>query len=230
MRHLVSMVLALVLTLPLLAGDITFEGEQKTSEYSIARVRARGDFKSFLYRVYGPDNKRIKIEKGENGWVLFTGRPGEYRVEAIAIKGEEIAEGEFVVTIEGKPEPKPPVPDDDELTKRLKDAYMRETQKDRARKTTLLADVYTSASKLNLDTVGMAGELSGAMLKARKLAGISDDDIKLVRSEVAAELRKVLPEDGEEKLTADHRVMAKTAFSKIGLALIKVAAEGSLKK
>lgn len=114
MKKVLSLVLCLLLGATCL-GDITFEGNQKVEVFTIAKVKAKGDYKSFIYKVYGPDGKRVKVEKGDNGWLLFTGMPGKYLITATAGKvdkdgGLVLDEGEYEVTIGGDVPPIPPGP------------------------------------------------------------------------------------------------------------------------
>lgn len=108
---------AVLLLIPCLCwADITFDGPAEVEQYAIAKVRAKSpDYKSFIYKVYGPDGRRIAAERGEGGWLLFTGAPGKYRVEAVAGKTDKdgnllLDEADHLVTIKGKSEPLPPVP------------------------------------------------------------------------------------------------------------------------
>lgn len=97
-------------------SEITFEGETKVPAHSIAKVRAKSaDYKSFIYKVFDAQGRRIKTEKGEAGWLLFTGMAGSYRVEAVAGRTDKdgnliLDESEVTVTIGGEPTPTPPTP------------------------------------------------------------------------------------------------------------------------
>ncbi len=139
-------------------ADITFDGETKVPVYTLAKIRAKSpDFKSFIIKVYGPDGKRAKIERGEGGWVLFTGPPGTYRVEAIAGKTDKdgnltLEEGEMTLVIEGKvppdpgpgptpPDPPSPPPDGElGLIKVSRDGMVQVTSPGKAAEAKRLAD------------------------------------------------------------------------------------------
>lgn len=98
----------------LASAEIVFEGESKVQPYSIAKVRAKSpDYKSFVYRVTSEGGKKVKVERGENGWLLFTGPPGAYTVSATAGRLDKdsnliLEDAEFTVTIGDAPPPVPP--------------------------------------------------------------------------------------------------------------------------
>ncbi len=177
MKWILSSVLPLLFA-TFCVADITFEGESKVPQYTIAKIRPKSsDFKSFIVKVFSSDGKRLKVEQGKDGWILFTGRPGEYRVEAVAGKTDkdgnlELAEGEFRVTIEGKePEPPkpptPPTPDDSDGKLGLKKAS-REGMR----------------LVMSLDRTGQAKKLANAQrVHASKVAaGVYSDKAKILEA------------------------------------------------
>lgn len=235
-----SVVGLLLLVIPSLCyAEITFEGDSKVAQYTIARIRPKSDdYKSFIIKVFDSNNKRVKTERGENGWILFTGSPGKYRVEAVAGKTDKdgnlhLDEAEFTVTIEGKepdpdPDPKPPLPDD-ALTKRLRDAYSKDQTTGKSKKILTLAEVYRVVSTIDLKDVATAGDLFKNLKNAVKLAGLAEDDLRLVRMEIQTELKKVLPDDISAKLSVEERGLASALFAKLGTSLLKVATQEKLR-
>ncbi len=94
-------------------ADITFDGDAKVNSYTIAKVKAKSpDYKVFNYRITDATGKKVKVEKGLDGWILFTGPAGVYNIEASAGKVDKDGNlqqdsADFTVTIG---DPAPPIP------------------------------------------------------------------------------------------------------------------------
>lgn len=127
MRKTASLLLLLILTAASFA-EVKIQGDAKVKLHNFVELSASGAVPgtAFLWRVYGPDGKRIsdaKQVKASKESLNFVGPAGVYRVELLSAfydektKQQSFSEDLFTVTIgDGKPEPGPrpgPTPDPD---------------------------------------------------------------------------------------------------------------------
>jgi hypothetical protein len=241
MPRLTPSVLVLLLAAACVRADITFEGRTEYDTHTLAKVRARSpDYKSFIYRVYGPDGRKVATEKGEGGWVLFTAPAGKYRVEAIAGKADKdgnltLDEGEMTVTFKGQapppgpgpgpgpgPHPPPPAPPEptDPLVRSLKAAYFEDFPSDvnAASHLTGLRAVYgVGASQVISSRPETGRQLWDALAAGALEAGVIGK-LPKTQAVIAGEMKK-LKLTMEEKLTDARRQEVSSAMQKIADAL-----------
>lgn len=242
MRPRLTALCLLLLAACAAAGEITFEGGEKFPAHTIAKVRAKSpDYKSFIYKAYGPDGRRVPTERGEGGWLLFTGPAGQYRVEAVAGRTDKdgnltLDEAEVTVVIGKAPDPAPPGPQPgpqpgpnpgpqpaplSPLAKKLRDAYQREAGADRAKHMASLAALYAKAGEMDLQAMTTAEDLRKLLVDTRRAVGVPDDALMEVRRAIEAEIREVLPSGG--RLNQDQHAAAASLFRRLGAALAEAA-------
>jgi hypothetical protein len=234
MPRLTPSVLVLLLAAACVRADITFEGRTEYDTHTLAKVRARSpDYKSFIYRVYGPDGRKVPAEKGEGGWVLFTAPPGKYRVEAIAGKADKdgsltLDEGEVTVTFKGQgpppepdPGPRPPPPEPaGPLARSLKAAYAEDSSSDADAAAHLsgLRAVYSVGASQVVSSRPETGKQLWDGLAAGALEAGVIGKLPKVQAVIAGEMKK-LKLTMEEKLTDARRQEVSSAMQKIADAL-----------
>lgn len=144
------------------------------------------------------------LQKGETRRVVVTG-PDKAKTRLVLVAGE--------------PGPKPPEPKLDPLKARLKAAYDADPAEPAKKQGQAkdLAELYRQAAALALrDDVASSGEL---LRRVRDAAGtlVGADALKSVRTEVAAELKAVLPADAA--LADEQRKAVADLFRKLAAVL-----------
>lgn len=211
------------------AGEIKGDREVAAGRLIVLEYDGKAGPKTqYAWTVQAADAERrvVELDVYKRGGSLVTTAPAGSVVTVgltvVDFDEKLFDQAQAVVKVTGKgpgPDPKPPPRPDDALTKSIKDAYARSDGADRAAHLRSLAGVYRSAADADIPDGTTAGGLLNALKAATKAVGLAQDDLRPVREVIAAELRKVLPADADETLTADHKVMAKAVFRRVTAAL-----------
>jgi hypothetical protein len=163
-------------------------------------------------------------------WVILIGaQPGNSQVMVIrngSDNGPPVVVDTLVVSV-GGPAPGPPTPPvEDDLTKALRAAWLKDAAANQADKKWIgaLAGIYDAASRESLDMVKTAGDLDTLLNAARQAAGIPEPEVALphvrqrIRQELLTQLR--VPENGaSQPFTVDDKRRAQQVLSRIARAL-----------
>lgn len=202
-------------------GAASVKGDKVYAPYKIVEMTAEGDIKdaAFVWRVrprsagVDPDVKKL------GGKLYFTAPPGSYTVELLVIRVVDgkpvIEEADTVVTIGGTPPTPtppgpgptpPPTPDPDEaLGKTIRDAWAADTTPDKASLLVPFVNIYARAAKLDLTKVKTGSDYYTELLRIATEEKAVTTQLVTLRSTIAKELKKQLPEPITGQITDSHR-------------------------
>lgn len=108
-RSVMSCVMLVILSVPLLAADLKITGETVVAPYRLVELSANGADAdaALLWDVYPEELADIREV---NGRLIFVAPPGVYKVKLRTVKGKVVDTARATVTITGTPIPPEPIP------------------------------------------------------------------------------------------------------------------------
>jgi len=213
---------------PASADGVSLPEKVEVAPGRLAKVQATSAGKTVRWINPHPQVDVIPSESGR--WVIVASpTPGKYPIFAYtAIDGEPTEAAQCLVIVTGGPDPgpgpgpnpPPPPPDPvDPFTRSLQAAYDRDPPdcagQPKAECKNRVLRLYRSAAVTDLENYLTAGELNAALKEMSSKLGLTSEMVPNLRRAIGSELKQVLPDDPEARLTQDHRANAKSLFGRL---------------